>query len=34
MAISGASLLIMIEVALETIEAIEAQLVMREYEIS
>ncbi|NMB92201.1 MAG: preprotein translocase subunit SecY [Parcubacteria group bacterium] len=34
MAISGASILIMVEVAIETIEALEAQLIMREYEIS
>lgn len=33
-AISGASILIMVEVAIETIEALEAQLIMREYEIS
>jgi preprotein translocase subunit SecY len=34
MAISGASILIMVTVAIETIEALEAQLIMREYEIS
>ena len=34
MAISGASILIMVEVAIETIESLEAQLIMREYEIS
>lgn len=34
MAISGASILIMVSVAIETIEALEAQLIMREYEIS
>jgi preprotein translocase subunit SecY len=34
MAISGASIIIMVEVAIETINALEAQLVMREYEIS
>ena len=33
-AVSGASILIMVEVAIETIEALEAQLIMREYEIS
>jgi preprotein translocase subunit SecY len=33
-AISGASIIIMVEVAIETIEAINAQLIMREYEIS
>ncbi len=34
MVISGASILIMVSVAIETIEALEAQLIMREYEIS
>lgn len=33
-AISGASLIIMVEVAIELMEAINAQLIMREYEIS
>jgi preprotein translocase subunit SecY len=33
-AISGSSIIIMVEVAIETIEAINAQLIMREYEIS
>lgn len=33
-AISGSSILIMVEVAIETLEALEAQLIMREYEIS
>jgi len=34
MVISGASILIMVSVAIETIEALEAQLIMREYEVS